>query len=444
MNQTTLNGLTGKKILIATVAADGHFNPLTGLAKFLADSGADVRWYTSVVHEAKLKQLGIPHFPFLKAIDINANNIHNLFPQRKFLTDAGQKANFDMINIFIKPGPDHFEDIRDLQQEFPFDAIVTESMFPAIPYLSAMLDVPVISVGIIPLAESSDDLGPYGPGFYPPSNTGEQENIVRLNKTFSEEVYKEHIDCLSLLLSRYDIQHQRTNVFDMLIKTSDLYLQIGSPSFEYTRSNMGQNVRFIGSLLPYSARTSENRWDDQRLDEYQKVVLVTQGTIENDITKLLEPTLEAFKGTDTLVIATTGGNQTQELRTKYPYNNLIIEDYIPFDEVMPFAHVYITNGGYGGTLLGIKNRLPMVAAGLFEGKAEICARVGYFKYGIDLKTERPTPDEIRNAVVNVIADPVYKNNITALADEMEQYDARELCAKYLVELLNQYNTINVA
>lgn len=443
MNKTTLDELAGKKILIATVAADGHFNPLTGLAKFLADSGADVRWYTSVVHENKLKKLGIPHFPFLKAMDINANNIHTLFPERKLLTDAGQKANFDMINIFIKPGPDHFEDIRDIQQEFSFEAIITESMFPAIPYLSAMLDVPVISIGIIPLAESSDDLGPYGPGFYPPANTEERENIARLNKTFNDEVYKEHIDCLSSLLSRYDIPHQRTNVFDMLIKTSDLYLQIGSPSFEYTRSNIGQNIRFIGSLLPYLAHVGENRWDDVRLDEYQKVVLVTQGTIENDITKLLEPTLEAFKDTDTLVIATTGGNQTEALRAKYPYHNLIIEDYMPFNEVMPFAHVYITNGGYGGTLLGIKNRLPMVAAGLFEGKAEICARLGYFKYGIDLKTERPTADEIRDAVVNVLANPVYKNNITALANEMEQYDAHALCAGYLVELLNQY-AINVA
>jgi len=38
--------LIGKKILFVTVPADGHFNPLTGLAKYLQDSGCEVRWYT--------------------------------------------------------------------------------------------------------------------------------------------------------------------------------------------------------------------------------------------------------------------------------------------------------------------------------------------------------------------------------------------------------------
>jgi len=30
--------------LFANVPADGHFNPLTGLAKFLQKQGHDVRW----------------------------------------------------------------------------------------------------------------------------------------------------------------------------------------------------------------------------------------------------------------------------------------------------------------------------------------------------------------------------------------------------------------
>jgi UDP:flavonoid glycosyltransferase YjiC (YdhE family) len=48
---------------------------------------------------------------------------------------------------------------------------------------------------------------------------------------------------------------------------------------------------------------------------------------------------------------------------------------------MPYADVYVTNGGYGGTLLSIQNQLPMVVAGVHEGKNEINARVGYFQTG---------------------------------------------------------------
>ena len=102
---------------------------------------------------------------------------------------------------------------------------------------------------------------------------------------------------------------------------------------------------------------------------------------------MIVPTLEAFKNSNTLVICTTGGSQTKELRAAYPQANFIIEDFIPFNDVMPYADVYITNGGYGGVMLGVENNLPMVVAGIHEGKNEICARVGFFKLGINLKTE---------------------------------------------------------
>src|SRR5678816_4257799 len=85
---------------------------------------------------------------------------------------------------------------------------------------------------------------------------------------------------------------------------------------------------------------------------YKNIVLVTQGTVEKDVTKLLVPTLEALKeDTDTLIICTTGGSQTKQLKKQYDQLNIIIEDFIPFDDVMPYADVYISNGGYGGVLL---------------------------------------------------------------------------------------------
>jgi UDP:flavonoid glycosyltransferase YjiC (YdhE family) len=63
------------KILFATVAADGHFNPLSGIAVHLREARHDVRWYAGRNYAAKLERLGIPHFPFNRANDINGDNI---------------------------------------------------------------------------------------------------------------------------------------------------------------------------------------------------------------------------------------------------------------------------------------------------------------------------------------------------------------------------------
>ncbi len=102
-------------------------------------------------------------------------------------------------------------------------------------------------------------------------------------------------------------------MFDLGIKKATLLLQSGTPSFEYKRSDLGKNVRFIGPLLPYSKQKQHVVWFDERLMQYRKIVLLTQGTVEKDVTKLIVPTLEAFKNTDTLVICTTGGSSNKRI-----------------------------------------------------------------------------------------------------------------------------------
>ncbi len=70
------------KILFATMPFDGHFNPLTGVAMHLKAAGHDVRWYAGPSYATKLERLGIPHFPFRRAGEINQDNIGELFPER--------------------------------------------------------------------------------------------------------------------------------------------------------------------------------------------------------------------------------------------------------------------------------------------------------------------------------------------------------------------------
>ena len=89
------------------------------------------------------------------------------------------------------------------------------------------------------------------------------------------------------------------------------------------------------------------------------------------------PVIGSLKNEDYLLIVATGHHHTEDLRKKYKQDNIIIEDFVDFDFIMPRTDLYITNGGYGGTLVAIDHALPMVAAGINEGKNEICARIGY-------------------------------------------------------------------
>ncbi|MGB8193979.1 MAG: glycosyltransferase [Chitinophagaceae bacterium] len=426
----------GKKILFANVPADGHFNPLTGLAMHLKSIGCDVRWYTGKLYADKVKALDIPYYPFKKALDFDPETFDQDFPERNKIKSVIGKLNFDLINIFILRGPEYYTDIVEIYKDFPFDLMIADIAFSGIPFVKEAMGIPVISISVFPLVETSKDLPPTGLGMHPSTSFFGRRKQDFLRFLCDKVLFRKPNKVAKKVLGAYNIKADGI-VFDIHVKKSTLVLQSGSPGFEYNRSDLGKNVRFIGALLPYSKKRQQAPWYDKRLEQYRRVILVTQGTVEKDEKKLLVPTLEAFKNTDYLVIVATGGSGTQALRTKFPQHNFIIEDFIPFGDVMPYCNVYITNGGYGGVMLGLENNLPMVVAGVHEGKNEINARIGYFKLGVDLRTEFPTAAQVRTGVEKVMANKEYKRNVERLKLELSTYNPQLLCEKYVLEILNE-------
>ncbi|HTI08180.1 MAG TPA: nucleotide disphospho-sugar-binding domain-containing protein [Puia sp.] len=432
MNATAI---TRKKILFANFPADGHFNPLTGLAIHLEKIGYEVRWYTSKIFTEKLKKLQIHHYPFKKALDPEDGDFDKALPGRTEKKSQIAKLKFDIIHAFILRGPEYFEDIQEIYQEYPFDLLVADCAFTGISFVTELMKIPVVSIGVFPLSEKSRDLPPNGLGLTPSGSFAGKIRQRLLHRLCEGLIFRGPDKVLHRQYDTYGIPHNREGVFDMLIRKSDLLLQSGSPGFEYYRSDLGENIRFIGPLFPYTKPERSTPWFDPRVRQYKKILLVTQGTVEKDTNKIIVPTLEAFRDSNTLVIATTGGNGTEKLRKLYPQSNFIIEDFIPFADVMPYANAYITNGGYGGVMLGIKHQLPLVVAGKHEGKNEICARVGYFNLGINLRTEKPLPRQICAAVNKVMTDPLYRHQVKGLAREFSKFKPEELCARHIGKLL---------
>jgi MGT family glycosyltransferase len=433
--------LKGRKILFACFPADGHFNPLTGLAVHLKWLGCEVKWYTSDKYADKLNRLNIPHLPFKKALDIA--QFEKLFPERDAIKGQVAKLKFDIINVFILRGPEFFADLQMIYQEFPFEVMIADCAFTGTPFVTDKMNIPVISVGVMPLSETSKDLPPAGLGLTPSYSVAGKMKQWLMRKASDLVLFRQPNKVMKKVLSAHGIDTPGSNVFDLIVKKSNLFLQSGTPGFEYLRSDLGKNIRFIGSLLPYQSGKQSFQWFDTRLTQYEKIIVVTQGTVERNIEKLLVPTLEAFKDSDTLVIATTGGSFTKELKAKYPQPNLIIEDFIPFGDIMPYADAYVTNGGYGGVMLGIQNKLPLVVAGIHEGKNEINARIGYFGLGINLKSEWPKPTQLRAAIEEVMKDKKYKENVVRLANEFANYNPDQLCAQYLQELLQKTGRVHL-
>lgn len=435
----------GTKVLFANFPGDGHFNPLTGLAVHLKNMGCDVRWYTSTHYQEKIERMNIPFYGFKKAVDIGSHNdIETTFPDRKNHKSQIAKLKYDLIHVFILRSTEYFDDIREIRKEFCFEVMIADITFGAIPFVREKMHVPVIAVSVVPLPETSKDLPPYGLGITPTSGLLGKIKHSFLRTVSNKLIFAKPTKIMADILASYGIEAGNANIFDILIQKSTLVLQSGTPGFEYSRSDQSRHIHFAGPLLPHKKTNNGPKWFHEKLKQYDKVILVTQGTVEKDAEKLLVPSLEAFRDTEYLLVVTTGGSQTEELRRRYPQENIIIEDFIPFDDIMPLADVYISNGGYGGVLLSIQHQLPMVVAGIHEGKNEINARIGYFNLGINLRTEKPQVKKLRQAVEEILSNPVYAENVERLCNEFRSYHPNEICARKLASLLVSNKTVSLS
>ncbi|SEI57586.1 UDP:flavonoid glycosyltransferase YjiC, YdhE family [Dyadobacter sp. SG02] len=425
-----------QRILFATVPLDGHFSPLTGLAVHLKQLGHDVRWYVGGHYGARVAKLGLVHYPSVKAPVINQENMDELFPERKKIKNPIARARFDVKHTFLSPIPGYVDDLVQIHNEWPFDLIVYDLACLGALFVQELLAVKGVAVGVLPLFESASN---------PPSDDPGQNAIARSLTRWAKRakihfqfniIMKPCSVMFNELRARYGLPQEPGFMFDAVFRNANLYLQSGVPGFDYPHRKLSPNVRFVGPLLPNKSNGKAVFAQAGETLKYKRVILATQGTFERNVEKIIVPTLEAYKNDpDTMVIVTTGGSGTTELRKRYPQPHFLIEDFIDYDAIMPYASVYVTNGGYGGVMLALQHRLPIVVAGVYEGKDDIAARVQSNGVGIDLKTETPKAGQIRRAVETVLADHQYRRQAQQLSEEFRSYPANEIATGFIGQLL---------
>ncbi len=423
------------KILLASQAIDGHFNPMTGIGVRLREEGHEVGWYTGASLAGRLAGLGITHYPFDRAIEHTAENLSVLYPERARLKGP-MAIRFDGERIFASNLANFFEDIKDVQAQFPFDAVVMDTTMLIQRLVSAKLGKAVISFVPVCNMESDPLVPPMFFGFRPARNAGQKALHAGARRLSEQVVLKPARLSYIRQLSDYGIQADRgLSINDEPYRWSDAIIQTGTASFDFPRQRVNPKVHYVGALLPHrpdpagaqpADDSSEGSSDGGARDgkRYAHTVVVTQGTVDNkDPGKLMIPSIEAMKDQDILIIVATGGVGTEELRSRYPQPNVRIEDHVDFATVFPSADLFVTNGGFGGVLLSLSHGVPVVAAGINEGKNDVNARVDHAGVGINLKTERPTPAAIRAAVDTVLGDPSWRTRARQVQEQFEAEDS---------------------
>ncbi len=191
----------------------------------------------------------------------------------------------------------------------------------------------------------------------------------------------------------------------------DAIAQVGVPSLEFPRSDAPPGFRVVGVVPPAApvgsgAPPAFSWWAElvaNRQTKARKVVVVAQGTVETEPTELIVPTLRVLGGDEGVLAVAVLGVRGASLKTALP-GNARVADYLAYDAVLPYADLWVHNGGYGATMHGIAHGVPMVVAGDTQDKPESAKRVQHSGLGVDLGTARPADDALRRAITAVLSD----------------------------------------
>lgn len=402
------------RILLACQPIAGHLLPLREIARELLRRGHDLRWYTGQKYRQKVEDVGAVWEGFVHAQDYDDSDFDAAFPGRSDLCGLSQLL-FDLRHVFVGQIEGQWYDLRDIERRWQPDIVVADQTVSAALLREELGGPPVALLGVLPLGIPSRDTAPFGLGLAPLAGWPGRLRNAALTQLTQRVVFRSISAQIAELSRHLGVQPRP---FAPPIAPS-LMLQPSIPELEYRRSDLPPQLHFIGPLLPASGDWTPPPWWDDVLGAKQPVVLVTQGTLATRPEQLLLPTARALANEPLLVVL--AGVAPEDLGP-LP-DNARAARYIPFDQLLPHTSVYVTNGGYGGTLQALTHGLPCVVAGRSEDKAEVAARVAHSGAGVNLGTATPTPHRLQSAVRQVLYRPQFRAAANRLGHELRSHHA---------------------
>lgn len=421
-------------ILFAVTPLAGHVNPLLPVARYLKDEGYPVLFATSDSFKEHVEQQKLDFLPLLDNANYDHHRIGEIVPELRTSTSPNEQANWYIKRVFGDRIAAQFASLQYYTQKHGVDIVVVDVLYMGVlPFLLKSEPRPVVlSCGVIAPYWQDPAFSVFdGPDDSPEGRIRNMQDARRFNE-MRRPGYS-HIDSV---LKTFGVALDGGFTTNSLYRLPDAFLQFGAESFEYPMSERFPNLWFVGPILPRRQQSEESaNGQFLKVDDAKPVVFVTQGTLANfDFEQLVNPAIRGLAGENVHVVVSAGGNKEGKI---VPARNAIVHSYAPYEDILPKARVFVTNGGYNGVQQALSFSVPIVAAGVSEDKQFVNQRVAWSGSGIDLKTGSPSPEQIRNAVREILANPVYSERARSLGADIAKTDALKSIAEFVKSVLRE-------
>ncbi|KAE8580563.1 hypothetical protein XENTR_v10024466 [Xenopus tropicalis] len=308
--------------------------------------------------------------------------------------------------------------IRELEKEH-FDAMLTDSVFPCGEIVAEHLSIPSVSFmrGTI---FGMDQIASQTPS--PPSYVPRMFTVYTDNMSFSQRVKNflihslEHIVC-HIFYYPYaqmasDFLKKEVTAMSLFSRTS-IWLMRYDFVFEFPRPIM-PNVILIGGINCAKQKALPQEFEKlvKSSGEHGFVVFSFGSMVSEIPMNIAMDIAEALRYIPQKVFWRYTGKAPPNLG-----DNTHLVKWLPQNDLLahPKARAFITHAGSHGVYEGICNAVPMVMLPLIGDQMDNAKRIESRGAGLILNVQNLIPDDLSNAVMAVIDNPSYKENIQRLS-----------------------------
>lgn len=421
------------KIMVTGMPFAGHAGPLRPLVHGLVQRGHEVRVHSGRRYAEAFRAAGATVVPWQAAADFDEQDLPATFPQLGSGTGPKQMLA-NLREVFVGTAAGQAQDLAAAYAREPWDVLLADSTTFGAGLAAELTGAPWASISLVPLVLPSRDLPPGGLGLLPGRGPLGRVRDAALRGMSSTVLRAALGGAYARARREAGLAGPGPGVAQAPFSPC-LLLATSVPELELPRTDLPAHVHFVGRMdAPPPAASGLPDWWGDVLASDRPVVHVTQGTFNAEPSDLLLPTLRALADEPVLVVATTGRRGCRELPGPVPANARVT-DLLPYAELLPRTTAMVTNGGWGGVTAALGHGVPLVVAGGDIDKPEIAARVGWSGAGVDLRTGRPTAEQVGRAVRAVLSDPDHGASARRVARSFAEHDGPQEVADLLERLV---------
>ncbi|MGG3619337.1 nucleotide disphospho-sugar-binding domain-containing protein [Bacillus pseudomycoides] len=139
------------------------------------------------------------------------------------------------------------------------------------------------------------------------------------------------------------------------------------------------------------------------------VIYISMGTIMNNQPNFYQKCFTALKDLKVKVVLSIGKQLKAEQLKNIP-DNFIVRNYVPQLDVLRQTDVFISHCGMNSTSESLYFEVPLVMLPIINDQHTIAERVKELGAGAMLNIQQLSAEDIKEAVSEVLRNPIYKNN----------------------------------